>query len=461
MPVSDHSGTFDVIVIGAGLAGCVAALSAAELGANVLLLERLDTPGGSSIMSADCYAFADTRIQRLAGLSDSLALLRQDLVAVGGGESDLDLIDAYTKEQLPTFDWLESHGANFRPEVDAGAGQSVPRVHSADTKGLLSALLKDCLVTRRVSIRYGVGVQRLERDPEQRVRKVHVQTSRGSEKLVARLGVILATGGFALDQGLVHRYAPQLDGVLRISGPASIGDGLRMASALGADTRDMIFIKATFGFPLRERSGLLNCMAVYKGAIAVNQAGARFTDESQSYKILGDACLLQPGRLAYQIFDQDILNSGEPAVRILDLMEYSKEGLFLSASSLEELARQIGVPDDALKETVERYNRDAVAGLDSAFQRRHLVHEFGALRPIKRPPFYAYPSKVAILGTYCGVAVDGQMRVRDVFGEIIPGLYAAGEVAGGFHGAAYMTGSALGKAAIFGRLAARQIALAG
>ena len=459
--MSDHGETFDVIVIGAGLAGCVAALSAAELGASVLLLERLETPGGSSVMSADCYAFADTHIQRLAGISDSLALLHQDLMAVGGGESDLDLIDAYTKEQLPTFNWLVSHGAAFRPEVDAGAGQSVPRVHTADTKDLLCSLLGDCLATRRVSTRCGMWVQRLERDSEQRVRRVHVQTPVGFEKVIARRGVILATGGFARDQGLVHRYAPQLDGVLSISGPASNGDGLRMACALGADTRDMNFIKGTFGFPLEEGRGLLNCMAVYKGAIAVNHAGERFTDESQSYKILGDACLRQPGQVAYQIFDQDILDSGEPAVRILNLMGYYRAGLFLSASSLEELAQQIGVPGDTLKETVERYNRDAAAGLDSAFRRRHLVHEFGALRPIRHPPFYAYPSKVAILGTYCGVALDGQMRVRDVFGEIIPGLYAAGEVVGGFHGAAYMTGSALGKAAVFGRLAARQIALEG
>lgn len=100
------------------------------------------------------------------------------------------------------------------------------------------------------------------------------------------------------------------------------------------------------------------------------------------------------------------------------------------------------------------YNAAVGAGETPAFGRRHLVHQHGALRSIARPPFYAYPSTAAVFGTYCGVKVDAQMRVHDVFGAPIDGLLAAGEMVGGLHGAAYMTGSALGKAAIFGRLAA-------
>ncbi|MEJ1978725.1 MAG: FAD-binding protein [Acetobacteraceae bacterium] len=95
------------------------------------------------------------------------------------------------------------------------------------------------------------------------------------------------------------------------------------------------------------------------------------------------------------------------------------------------------------------------AGFDPDFGRRHLVHNHGALRRIERAPFYAYPSTAAVFGTYCGLCVDPAMRVLDVFGAVLPGLLAAGEVVGGLHGAAYMTGSALGKALIFGRVAAR------
>jgi fumarate reductase flavoprotein subunit len=113
------------------------------------------------------------------------------------------------------------------------------------------------------------------------------------------------------------------------------------------------------------------------------------------------------------------------------------------------------IPRDVLVGTVALYNRYVDAGHDVDFGRKHLVHNHGTLRRIERAPFYAYPSTAAVYGTYCGLCVDADMRVLDVFGERIEGLLAAGEVVGGFHGAAYMTGSALGKAAIFGRLAAR------
>jgi fumarate reductase flavoprotein subunit len=217
----------------------------------------------------------------------------------------------------------------------------------------------------------------------------------------------------------------------------------------------MAYVKGTFGKHPTDTRNPLNCMAVYKGAIAVNQGGSRFVDESLSYKLLGDACMAQPFHIAYQILDQGILESGDNSVPILDLMRRYEAGLFETADTLEELATRIKVPPQSLRRTVERYNRDIDSGSDSEFGRLHLVHQHGTLRRIDRPPFHAYPSTAAIFGTYCGVAVDRAMRVLDVFGEAIPALYAAGEVVGGLHGAAYMTGSALAKAAIFGRIAAR------
>jgi flavocytochrome c len=445
----------DLIIVGAGLSGCVAALTAAEGGADVVVLEKSASPGGSSVMSADCYAFAGTDIQRRAGVADSEELLREDLLRVGGGESSPALVDAYVQEQLTTFEWLKSRGATFRAEVDTGAGQSVPRVHTTDTKQLVSSLIQHCEASGRVIFQYSTRAVRLRRDDEGGVQYVRIHPPQGLREISGRHGVVLATGGFTQDRLLVHRYAPQYDGALRVASAASTGDGLRMACELGADLWDMAYIKGTFGVRAHTTGTNLNCMAVYKGAIAVNQAGERFIDESKSYKTLGDACIRQPGQVAYQILDQDILASGEPAVRILDLMQHFNAGLFVTANSLTELARSIDVPPEALVQTVMTYNADIHTGRDTRFGRRHLVHEYGELRPIKRPPFHAYPSAVAIFGTYCGLAIDRSMRVLNVFLEAIEGLYAAGEVVGGFHGAAYMTGTALGKAAVFGRLAAR------
>jgi fumarate reductase flavoprotein subunit len=162
----------------------------------------------------------------------------------------------------------------------------------------------------------------------------------------------------------------------------------------------------------------------------------------------------QPYHCGFQILDEDIFQSGDNRVRILDFERRLEEGLMIRADTLEELARMIEVTYEQLAATVARYNGFVDAGKDPDFGREYLVHKHGELRRIERAPFYAYPSTASVFGTYCGLCIDPTMAVIDVWGRRIDGLYAAGEVVGGLHGAAYMTGSALGKAVIFGRLAA-------
>ncbi|MNF90831.1 Fumarate reductase flavoprotein subunit precursor [compost metagenome] len=218
--------------------------------------------------------------------------------------------------------------------------------------------------------------------------------------------------------------------------------------------RDMVHIKGTYGKHPMDENNHHACLAVYKGAIAVNQEGRRYVDESLSYKLLGDACMQQSYGVTYQILDREIMRSGDNRVRILDFERRLEEGLFVEADSLEQLAKLLELPEAQFLAEVAAYNQAVSQGETPAFGRRHLVHLHGQLRTISQPPFYAYPSTAAVFGTYCGVKIDAQMRVYDVFGAPIDGLLAAGEMVGGLHGAAYMTGSALGKAAIFGRLAA-------
>jgi fumarate reductase flavoprotein subunit len=272
--------------------------------------------------------------------------------------------------------------------------------------------------------------------------------------------VVLASGGFGRNPELVHRFAPLYDNAVFICGEGNVGDGLLMAWKLGADLRDMGYIKGTFGKHPVDTTNHHSCQAVYKGAIAVNQDGKRFVDESISYKLLGDAVMRQPYHTAYQILDHPIFLEGDDRVRILDFNRRLEEGLMIKADTLEALARRIEVPLAALAATLARYNGFVDAGKDEDFGRTALVHHHGALRRIETAPFYAYPSTAAVFGTYCGVRVDTGLRVIDVFGEPIGRLFAAGEMVGGFHGGAYMTGSALGKAAVFGRLAARSAAAA-
>lgn len=446
--------TTQLLVIGGGLAGFAAALSAAEAGLQVLLLEKTAATGGSSAMSGGCLAFAGTDLQRERGIDDSADLLFRDLVDVGKGECDEALVRAYTDNQLATYEWLKQHGVSFQPVIETASGQSLPRVHNVDPADMVRQLEQAALATGKVEILHQTRARRLLRDIGGRVIGATAEQAGQTLEIHAERAVVLACGGFVHDREMIHRFAPLYDDAVFIGGEGNEGDGLRMAWALGADVRDMVHIKGTFGKHPMDEHNHHACLAVYKGAIAVNQDGRRYVDESLSYKLLGDACMQQPYGVTYQILDQDIMHSGDNRVRILDFERRLEEGLFVEADSLEQLARLLELPEQTFIDEVNAYNAAVSDGQAPAFGRRHLVHQFGELRPIARPPFYAYPSTAAVFGTYCGVRVDPQMRVQDVFGEPIEGLLAAGEMVGGLHGAAYMTGSALGKAAIFGRLAA-------
>lgn len=446
----------DVVVVGAGFAGLCAALAAAEFGVEVVVLEKQPALGGSSVLSAGIVAFAGTDIQRDNGVDDSEELLFDDLREVGKMENDEAIVRAYVANQLSTYQWLKQHGVQFSPVVETSSGQSVPRGHLLDPADAVRLLATRCRETAKVKIMATTPACRLMQDRETgRVTGVVAESTEGQLEIHARHAVLLTSGGFCRNAELVHRFAPQYDNAFFISGDGNVGDGLRMAWSLGADFRDMAYIKGTFGKHPVDTKNNHSCLAVYKGAIAVNQDGKRYVDESISYKLLGDACMVQPFSATYQILDQSIFGSGDNRVHIFDFERRLEDGLMIQAETLEQLAQQIEVDPDVLSETVARYNGFVDAGHDADFGRNNLVHHHGALKRIEQAPFYAYPSTAAVFGTYCGLCVDPTMRVLDVYGEPIEGLLAAGEIVGGLHGAAYMTGSALGKAAVFGRIAAR------
>jgi fumarate reductase flavoprotein subunit len=445
-----------LLVVGGGAAGFSAALEAARRGIQVLLLEKTAQIGGSSAMSGGCLAWAGTDLQQAAGIEDSDDLLRRDLIELGQGDSDPEVVDAYVRHQLDTYRWLKDLGVQFSPSVESSSGQSAPRVHTVDPADMVRLLAARCAETGRVEVRMSTRALRLLRKGEDApVTGLLAEGPQGQVTIESECGVLLASGGFCRNAELVHRFAPQYADAVFVGGEGNVGDGLLMAWKLGADLRDMAHVKGTFGKHPTDTHNNHSCLAVYKGAIAVNQHGRRFVDESISYKLLGDAVMRQPYHTAYQIFDEPIFRSGDDRVRILDFNRRMEEGLIVKAETLQALAREIEVPHDTLKETIDRYNGYVDAGHDPEFGRQSLVHHQGRLCRIEQGPFYAYPSTAAVFGTYCGLRVDPAMRVIDVFDAPIAGLYAAGEVTGGFHGGAYMTGSALGKAVVFGRIAAR------
>lgn len=442
---------YDVIVLGGGLAGVCAALGAAEAGARVLLAERRAELGGSTVLSAGLNAYAGTDEQREAGVEDSVELLRHDLVETGRHLNDPTLVDTYCANQLDTYRWLRGHGVAFGAPR-AASGQSVPRSHPGDTSAMISTLSR-LARERGAEIRYRTRARRLLVDDD-RVVGVLADTEDGEREIRAG-AVTLTTGGFSRNPELLARYAPAMAKAVPGGGAGSTGDGLLMAAKVGAGVIDTPYIKGTFGiFPWRhaaeEGTGIL---AVYKGAIAVNGEGERFCDESLPYKEIGDACLAQPEAMAFQVFDADVLAESDSEVAIYDIASRLDAGQIQRADTWAELAEKLGIPAGALERTVADYNERITAGTPDRFGRTTLSGGVGTPKPLVTAPFYGFPSTTTVLATYCGVTIDPEARVRDVFGDVIPGLYAAGEVIGGLHGAGYVTGTSLGKSAIFGRIA--------
>jgi fumarate reductase flavoprotein subunit len=447
----------DIIIIGGGAAGWSAALAAVESGASVLLLEKLPHSGGSSAMSGGCLALAGTDLQKTQGVPDSPDVLFKDLCEVGHHVNDARLVRTYCDAQLETYGWLKAAGVSFSPIIETASGQSLPRVHTVDPADLVRALKAAAERSGKVEYRAATSVKELITNGGGCVTGVRLTNG---EDIIASKAVIIASGGFAKNPDMLEEYAPEYAEAIFVAGAGSQGDGLRMATAFGADLCDMEYVKGTFGKHPTDETNDHSLQAVYKGAIAVNQDGQRFVNESISYKLLGDAVMAQPWHTGYQIMDQGIFDTGDDRVRILDFGRRLEEGLFYVGDTLEELAVQIEIDPSTLVDTVTRYNKYVEAGHDPEFGRKHLVHQHGALRKIEKGPYYAYPSTAVVFGTYCGLRIDTKAGVLRADGSAIEGLFAAGEVTGGFHGAAYMTGSALGKAVVFGRIAGMEAAAA-
>ncbi len=452
--------TVDVVVLGGGIAGHCAAWAAEEAGAEVLLLEKNAVFGGSTACGPGSFAFAETQTQKNLGLNDSLALLRQDLIDAGQGRSREDLIDRYVELQLDTYQWMIKQGFTFT-QVEASTYQTVPRSHPIDAGHVVRVLHDRLLEKPGFHYASNCRAQELVRNASGRVTGVRYEHDGHAGDVNARNGVVIATGGFSRSDRLIEKFAPEFSQAVRMGGRSNEGDGLLMAWALGADLLDTGYLSGTFGASLNnypdisDRSGL-DCFLmhpIFKGGIAVNKNAVRFADESRSYKATGGLCLLQPDGVAFQIFDQPIMDQTVPNMMPRNFRKAYELGRVKTASTIRALAATVGLDAETLEATVARYNNYVASGHDPDFGRTHQIGDIGPRVPLNTAPFYIYPCTTALLSTYGGIAVDTDMRVVDVMGQAIEGLYAAGEVAGGLHGAGYLSGSSLAKGAIFGRLA--------
>ncbi len=447
-----RGGEVDAIVVGGGLAGLAAAQRLAASGLSVTLVEKGARLGGSSALSGGWFALSGTAIQRRVGVRDSDELFVADMIDTGGGFSDEALLNRLVERQINAIALID-RAAAWTDELKVSAGMTVARAHLVRIRDLLAFLERQAVEAGAV-ILPSHAADELMTDAG---RVVGVRSATG--ELHARAGVILTSGGFSRSRDLLDLFVPHQAAAMPYGGIGNTGDGLRMAWALGAGMADIGHVAGTYGQhadTTDDEHELLT--ANYLGAILVNARGERFTDESESYKVLGSAVLSQPGRMAHQVFDSVVRSQSKPGVPLSDMERIEELGHLVSAPTLAGLERELSILDGQLERTVMRYNEVVSGRREDDFGRTGLVNGVGTLLPIEVGPFYAYPAVTAMTSTYGGLKVLPDTSVVRMDGTPIEGLYAAGEVVGGFHGASYMTGTALTKALVFGFEAADTIA---
>ena len=292
----------------------------------------------------------------------------------------------------------------------------------------------------------------LVQDPvTRRITGLEAMAADGSPFLFeSRLGVILASGGYSQNRAMRAASSPALTAdMVSTNQPGATGDGILLAEAVGAAVTGMEYVQV---YPLAAPGsgaiqGRARRMSGLDDVIDVNCRGERFVNEDARRDDFVAAILRQPGGMCWDVNDSSIVEpvngSGEDIETLVQL------GRIRRADTLAELARKIGVPADALERTVAEFNRMVKAGRDPVFGRQLFD------RPIEKPPFYAVARAPSIHHTMGGLKINPRAEVLDGEGRPIPGLFAAGEVAGGIHGSNRLGGNAITDCLVFGRIAAR------
>lgn len=467
----------DVVVVGFGIAGACAAISAAEAGASVLVVERAGAPGGSSALSGgEIYLGGGTPVQQACGFDDTADDMFAFLNAALGPHADEEKLRVYCNDSAEHFRWLVDHGVEFRPSLyDAPTwmppttdglmwlgenswpfdtvARPAPRGHRPPAPHFAGKLLMDALVAAAedVGIRTIVDTRVSSLLVESgRVVGVRVRNYGEERELRARKGVVLATGGFVDNEEMLAAHAPALLGHGKVSDGLDDGSGIRMAQVVGAATRRMH----------AHEVALTVLPALAARGILVNAHGQRFINEDTYPGTISHAAVVhQPGPW-WVVVDE----AGFDDVPAEDLWGVRPTH---AAETLAELEADLGMPPGSLEATVSTYNRCAEQGEDPLF---HKAARW--LRPL-RPPYAAvdvaagfHPGDRDSAAPATGVAgftlgglhtsVDGE--VLSLTGAPVPGLFAAGRATAGMHGDGYISGTSLGDGSYFGRRAGRALA---
>lgn len=443
---------YDVIVVGSGAAGLAAAVSAADAGATVLVVESERQVGGSSRLSGGHFYAAGTSVQAEAGVAgDTADAMFDHYMTLAQWLVDPAVVRRYCDLSAPTLEWMKALGVNYPTSglYASGVGP-VRRGHAPEGSGAeVVNVLDSHRSDRGVDIVLDSRVTGLITNDQGRVTGVRI-----GEDEASCGAVVLATGGFGANPEMIARYLPQAaatgDWCWYIGGEGARGDGITLGQAVGGvvDGHDRALLLATPGFSRDLEVALPGWL------IMVNEAGRRFCNEAAPYTVIA-GLLKRNGGHAYAVFDEAARAAARPtpqfqAYWVADILEQkADEGRIHRADTLAELAARAGIDAEGLAGAAERYNADVDTGEDRAFFKQT------AMVPIRTGPFYAVEIRPAILcWTGTGLRIDADTHVLDKADRPVRGLYAAGETVGNLHGDVYIGGGgSYGPCLVFGKLA--------
>lgn len=455
----------DVVVIGSGFAGLSAAIEAHEAGASVIVLEKMKAVGGNSIISDGGIAAPGTNLQKKHGIHDSTDLMYQDMLKAGLGLNDPELVRVLVDQAKDAFEWsIDYLGVEYLDRVDVFGGHSVPRCYTAKNVSGATIIKKQIEKMNELNIKvrfksysknliYGLDgkicgvVVRDDYDyknPE-KGRGIHVK---------AKKAVILASGGFGSDIAFRKAQDPRLNEKIDTTNkPFTTAEVIKQAIIAGAMPVQLSHIQlGPWASPDEKGYGdgpqFSEYIVFQYGVMIDPDTGGRFVNELSDRKTLSDK----------------LLSMGHPCIGLADVKAVENSGWNIDRSmkkkvvrkfnTLEELASFYEIPYQNLEETVKRFNKSFEESVDQSFGKP--LMEMAA--PIVHPPYYGIRLLPKVHFTMGGIKMNTEAQVIDLEGNIIKGLYAAGEVTGGIHGASRLGSCSITDCLVFGRIAGKNAA---
>ncbi|MBR7189132.1 MAG: flavocytochrome c [Clostridia bacterium] len=487
----------DIVIVGAGGAGMTAAIVAADAGMNVVVVESQPAVGGNSVKSTGGMNAAktadqdenefgeeagvektlktaaenwadDEAITALAatvqeqwdawqadpqGYFDSTELFALDTLIGGKGLNDPELVNTLVNNSADAIEWLRTQGIDLT-DVASFGGASVKRIHRPlnDEGKVVSVgaytvpLLEEACGKRdNLTLLTDTTATRILVDESGAACGIAATGKTGNAVTVVAAAVVLTTGGFGANLDMVVQYKPELEGFMTTNAAGIQGQGIAMAQELGADTVDMeqIQIHPTVQ---ADTASLITEGLRGDGAVLINANGERFIDEVGTRDVVSAAEIAQPGSFSWLVVDQKMVDASSV------IQGYINRGLMRSGDTYEALAAELEIPAEAFAATMETWNGYVAEKNDPDFGRTSFAS------PLDTAPFYAVKVTAGIHHTMGGLKIDPETHVINTDGEIIAGLFAAGEVTGGVHGANRLGGNAVADFVVFGRIAGAQAA---